>query len=128
MTTPAKLYGRDLSEYDDVDIDTLLAQLSADEVQILAKEVDPDVSMKLKLLVDNRVKLNSFIFRTHFSLQINVQVTNVPRTQRDLSTVRSLSSTSTSRLSRRPIFPNWSPSYKAKCAAKSGSHHRRLRT
>jgi tropomodulin len=44
MTTPAKLYGRDLSEYDDVDVDTLLAQLSADEIQILAKEVDPDVS------------------------------------------------------------------------------------
>lgn len=44
MTTPAKLYGKDLSEYDDVDIDTLLAQLSADEVQILAKEVDPDDS------------------------------------------------------------------------------------
>lgn len=43
MTTPAKLYGRDLSEYDDVDVDTLLAQLSADEIQILAKEVDPDV-------------------------------------------------------------------------------------
>lgn len=53
MTTPAKLYGKDLSEYDDVDIDTLLAQLSADEVQILAKEVDPDVSRQDdKLLSD----------------------------------------------------------------------------
>lgn len=43
MTTPAKLYGKDLSEYDDIDVDTLLAQLSAEEISILAKEVDPDV-------------------------------------------------------------------------------------
>lgn len=45
MTTPAKLYGKDLSEYDDIDVDTLLAQLSAEEISILAKEVDPDVSL-----------------------------------------------------------------------------------
>jgi len=44
MTTPAKLYGKDLSEYDDVDVDALLAQLSPEEINILAKEVDPDVS------------------------------------------------------------------------------------
>lgn len=44
MTTPAKLYGKDLSEYDEVDVDELLAQLSAEEIKILAKEVDPDVS------------------------------------------------------------------------------------
>lgn len=44
MTTPAKLYGKDLSEYDDIDVDTLLAQLSPEEINILAKEVDPDVS------------------------------------------------------------------------------------
>ncbi|XP_037026759.1 tropomodulin isoform X6 [Bradysia coprophila] len=42
MTTPAKLYGKDLSEYDEVDVDELLAQLSAEEIKILAKEVDPD--------------------------------------------------------------------------------------
>ncbi|KAG5671122.1 hypothetical protein PVAND_001336 [Polypedilum vanderplanki] len=44
MTTPAKLYGKDLSEYDDIDVDTLLSQLSAEEINILAKEVDPDDS------------------------------------------------------------------------------------
>lgn len=44
MTTPAKLYGKDLNEYDDVDVDTLLAQLSPEEINILAKEVDPDDS------------------------------------------------------------------------------------
>ena len=49
MTTPAKLYGKDLSEYDDVDVDALLAQLSPEEINILAKEVDPDVSSYLKL-------------------------------------------------------------------------------
>ncbi|CRK94753.1 CLUMA_CG008249, isoform C [Clunio marinus] len=42
MTTPAKLYGKDLSEYDDIDVDALLAQLSPEEISILAKEVDPD--------------------------------------------------------------------------------------
>lgn len=45
MTTPAKLYGKDLSEYDEVDVDELLAQLSAEEIKILAKEVDPDVCL-----------------------------------------------------------------------------------
>jgi len=42
MTTNTKLYGKDLSAYDDVDVDTLLSQLSPEEINILAKEVDPD--------------------------------------------------------------------------------------
>lgn len=45
MTTQAaKLYGKDLSVYDDLDVDTLLSQLSPEEISLLAKEVDPDVS------------------------------------------------------------------------------------
>ncbi|XP_043267042.1 tropomodulin isoform X1 [Venturia canescens] len=44
MTTAAKLYGKDLSEYDDVDVDELLDQLTPEEINILAKEVDPDDS------------------------------------------------------------------------------------
>ncbi|KAL5282880.1 TMOD1 family protein [Megaselia abdita] len=44
ISTPAKLYGKDLSEYDEVDVDALLAQLSPEEINILAKEVDPDDS------------------------------------------------------------------------------------
>ncbi|XP_044727233.1 tropomodulin isoform X2 [Chrysoperla carnea] len=44
MTTPAKLYGKDLSEYDEVDVEELLSQLSPEEINILAKEVDPDDS------------------------------------------------------------------------------------
>jgi hypothetical protein len=35
---------KDMSEYDDMDMDTLLAQLSTDEIQMLSREVDPDVS------------------------------------------------------------------------------------
>ncbi|KPJ08400.1 Tropomodulin-1 [Papilio machaon] len=42
MTTPAKLYGRELSAYDEVDVDELLAKLSQEELTMLAKEVDPD--------------------------------------------------------------------------------------
>ncbi|KAM3961015.1 LOW QUALITY PROTEIN: tropomodulin [Aphomia sociella] len=42
MTTPAKLYGRELSSYDEVDVDELLAKLSQEELTMLAKEVDPD--------------------------------------------------------------------------------------
>ncbi|XP_018575634.1 tropomodulin-1 isoform X2 [Anoplophora glabripennis] len=42
MTTPAKLYGKDLSVYDDIDVDELLNKLTAEEISALAKEVDPD--------------------------------------------------------------------------------------
>ncbi|KAF5275941.1 hypothetical protein FQA39_LY00737 [Lamprigera yunnana] len=44
MTTPAKLYGKDLSAYDEIDVEDLLAKLSPEEIKILAKEVDPDDS------------------------------------------------------------------------------------
>lgn len=44
MTTPAKLFGRDLSQFDEVDVDELLSKLTAEELTMLAKEVDPDVS------------------------------------------------------------------------------------
>ena len=32
------------NQYDDVDVDDLLEQLSPEELELLAKEVDPDVS------------------------------------------------------------------------------------
>ncbi|XP_054279355.1 tropomodulin-like isoform X3 [Macrosteles quadrilineatus] len=41
-TSAAKLYGKDIGEYDDLDVDQLLSQLSPEEISILAKEVDPD--------------------------------------------------------------------------------------
>lgn len=43
--TSRKLFGKDLGEFDDVDVDDLLTQLSAEELEILSKEVDPDVSL-----------------------------------------------------------------------------------
>ncbi|KAL4711691.1 hypothetical protein ACJJTC_003458 [Scirpophaga incertulas] len=42
MTTPAKLYGRELSAYDEVDVDELLSKLTQEELTMLAKDVDPD--------------------------------------------------------------------------------------
>lgn len=43
--TSRKLFGKDLGQYDDVDVDDLLTQLSPEELEILSKEVDPDVSL-----------------------------------------------------------------------------------
>lgn len=40
-----KLFGKDLSQYEDVDIDELLEQLSPEELEMLAGEADPDVSV-----------------------------------------------------------------------------------
>lgn len=58
MTTPAKLFGKNLGEYDEVDVDELLAQLSAEEIKILAKEVDPDVSAHRKTkIMKNKIEL-----------------------------------------------------------------------
>lgn len=56
MTTNQKLYGKDLSAYDEVDVDTLLSQLSPEEINILAKEVDPDVST---LTISNSTRIVS---------------------------------------------------------------------
>ena len=39
------------SEYDDVDVDDLLAQLTPEEINMLAKEVDPDVSFKTVFVI-----------------------------------------------------------------------------
>ncbi len=41
--TSRKLFGKDLNDFEDVDVDDLLTQLSAEELEILSKEVDPDV-------------------------------------------------------------------------------------
>ena len=42
--THRKLFGRDLAEYENMDVDELLSQLSPEELDILSREVDPDVS------------------------------------------------------------------------------------
>ena len=49
--TSKKLYGKDLKEFDDIDVDDLLTQLSAEELEILSKEVDPDVRKHIFLVV-----------------------------------------------------------------------------
>ena len=42
-----KLYGKDLSEYDDIDIDALLEELTPEQIEELGTElIDPDVSAK----------------------------------------------------------------------------------
>lgn len=63
MTTPAKLVTSnttsiDMKKYEDMDVDQLLAQLSPEEIQMLAKEVDPDVSIRMY----NLLRKSRFIF------------------------------------------------------------------
>lgn len=43
MITNRILFDKDLGAYDNLDVDDLLTQLSAEEFEILFKEVDPDV-------------------------------------------------------------------------------------
>ena len=45
MTSHRKLRGKDMSDFDELDVDDLLTQLSAEELEILSKEVDPDVRL-----------------------------------------------------------------------------------
>ena len=92
MTTAAKLYGKDLSEYDDVDVDELLSQLTPEEINILAKEVDPDVSGYIKfikiffesILLKGIVKWICCSFRTVLCHPRNVAVTSATKALRGL--------------------------------------------
>lgn len=82
MTTAAKLYGKDLSEYDDIDVDKLLAELTPEELNILAKEVDPDVSIfalkrSLAILIPRDTESVMYypgqLYATFATLQLRVQ-------------------------------------------------------
>lgn len=42
MGANKKLFGKDLSEYDNMDMDDMLDQLSAEEIELLTRDVDPD--------------------------------------------------------------------------------------
>jgi len=42
MSTTRKLYGKDLSQYENMDLDELLEQLTPEEVDMLTSQVDPD--------------------------------------------------------------------------------------
>lgn len=90
MTTAAKLYGKDLSEYDDVDVDDLLAQLTPEEINILAKEVDPDVrelELSLPCLIYNSwykyISYNLYSYRIALCHHHNVAAMNVTRVLQD---------------------------------------------
>jgi len=39
-----KMSTKELAEYSEMDMDDLLAQLSSEEINMLSREVDPDVS------------------------------------------------------------------------------------
>jgi len=43
MSAPQMLYGKDLKEYDNIDLDDLLSQLTDDQIKELGEElIDPD--------------------------------------------------------------------------------------
>ena len=51
-----KLYGKDLSAYDDIDVDALLLTLNEDELEQLGAElIDPDVSNSCCILMEKNV-------------------------------------------------------------------------
>lgn len=54
-------------EYDDVDVDDLLTQLSAEELEMLAKEVDPDVSAVIHKWQTTRIQVHGRYFLTSFN-------------------------------------------------------------
>lgn len=60
--TSHKLFGKDLTQFDEVDVDDLLTQLSPEELEILSKEVDPDVSI-------NFLYLDGWLYRCPFALR-----------------------------------------------------------
>ncbi|XP_043218306.1 tropomodulin-like isoform X4 [Amphibalanus amphitrite] len=45
MGANKKLFGKDLSEYDNMDMDDMLDQLTAEEIELLTRDVDPDDSL-----------------------------------------------------------------------------------
>lgn len=74
MTTPAKLYGKDLSEYDEIDVDELLQKLSPEEINILAKEVDPDVSLAILGYVSSvDCLVSGYVFTSFAKMQLRLR-------------------------------------------------------
>ena len=57
-----KLYGKSLKEYEDIDVDALLSQLTEEELEQLGQDlIDPDVSFHLDLKTKFRLtKLHMF--------------------------------------------------------------------
>lgn len=76
MTTPAKLYGKDLSVYDDVDVDELLDKLTAEEISVLAKEVDPDVSTSKLGYLKQNIQIQNYRIPSYRFLKLSQQLQN----------------------------------------------------
>ncbi|MPC73710.1 hypothetical protein E2C01_068046 [Portunus trituberculatus] len=63
-----KLFGKDLSQYEELDIDDILDQLSPEELEMLAGEVDPDLTSRVA-----RRPATIFLLSTlSFSIQRNL--------------------------------------------------------
>lgn len=122
MTTPAKLYGKDLSEYDEVDVDELLAQLSPEEIKILAKEVDPDVSLMpgpLFYFVDSLAQLILLVSsRIIFCHQTRGAIMSAKKSPRGHLIARSSLNISTNRPWKHRMYRNWSPMSRGQFVAK----------
>jgi len=82
MTT--KLYGKDLKEYDEIDVDTLLTKLSLDELEELNKDIDPDVDMFSSLTLSFRYLWNALKLELLTAAWSTVQGPNIQRPNRSL--------------------------------------------
>lgn len=78
-----KLYGKDLKEYEDVDIDTLLAKLTPEELEELNNEVDPDVSRFIPKVSLEKNDLIFNFFRILYCPRRKGVATRRPKNRRD---------------------------------------------
>lgn len=65
---------KDQKDDDDIDVDDLLTQLSAEELEMLSKEVDPDVRCILLLFMDPQFALIYFIFQNNFRTNLYLPI------------------------------------------------------
>jgi Tropomodulin len=56
---------KEMAEYNEMDMDELLAQLSTDEINLLSREVDPDVSNSPQIRI---AKIRPEIYSPLFSI------------------------------------------------------------
>ena len=68
MTT--KLFGKDLKEYEDIDIDKLLEGLTPEQLEDLNYELDPDVSIYiLSISMASSAEMNCyFVIQNYYSV------------------------------------------------------------
>lgn len=81
-TMSSRLYGKDLKAYEDLDVDTLLSRLTAEELEELNNEVDPDVST-LSGFFCTSWKSVSLFFRIRFCHRRSAAKIKPRKNQRD---------------------------------------------